>query len=329
MAITSPPPAPNRNTPTLFSERMDDFLAWLVAAVPDFNALALVTNSSLWADGTAGSPGIKWASDTDTGFFRPGANIIAFATGGTEAMRITGANSVLIGSPNAVTGVGAVGFQMEGVGAQGNMSLARFSANSTGATFSFSKSRSAIVDTYGIITAGDQLGVVEFNGADGTQMILSARIVAYNSNTPAAGDVRGGFRIQAGTGAAAVATVVEIDATSVRNLIPYGYGPTAGGAVTQATNKSTGVTLNQPNGKITTNAAALGATTSVEFTLTNSFIALEDHITVTIQSPVSKYTADVVGKTAGTCIIRLTNYTAGSLSEAVLMNFEVKKGSIT
>lgn len=107
-----------------------------------------------------------------------------------------------------------------------------------------------------------------------------------------------------------------------------GYGTGAGGTVSQATSKTTGVTLNKTAGRITMNAAALAAATSVEFTLTNSTIALEDVLDIAVQSPVSKYTANVVGKTAGTCIIRVTNYTGGSLSEAVLMNFAVIKAPI-
>lgn len=38
-------------------------------------------------DGTAGAPGIAFASDTDTGFWRPGANILAASTGGVERWR--------------------------------------------------------------------------------------------------------------------------------------------------------------------------------------------------------------------------------------------------
>lgn len=40
------------------------------------------------ADGTAAAPGLPFASDTDTGFFRPGANELGFATGGAERFRI-------------------------------------------------------------------------------------------------------------------------------------------------------------------------------------------------------------------------------------------------
>lgn len=40
-------------------------------------------------DGTAGAPGIAFASDTDTGFWRPGADILAVSAGGSERARFS------------------------------------------------------------------------------------------------------------------------------------------------------------------------------------------------------------------------------------------------
>ena len=55
------------------------------------------------------------------------------------------------------------------------------------------------------------------------------------------------------------------------------------GTVTQATNHTTAVTLNASSGVITLAAAALAATTNVEFTLTNSFIKSTSVIMLTMQ----------------------------------------------
>ena len=57
-------------------------------------------------------------------------------------------------------------------------------------------------------------------------------------------------------------------------------GPTTGGTVTQASNKSTGVTLNAESGQITMNGAALGAGAEVSFTVTNSKISSTDVVLV-------------------------------------------------
>jgi hypothetical protein len=53
-------------------------------------------------------------------------------------------------------------------------------------------------------------------------------------------------------------------------------GYNTGGAITQETSKSTGVTLNGASGRITLNAAALDTATTVSFTLTNTSITAND-----------------------------------------------------
>lgn len=105
-----------------------------------------------------------------------------------------------------------------------------------------------------------------------------------------------------------------------------GYATGAGGTVTQATSKSTGVTLNTVTGAITMNGAALGIDTIVSFTLTNSAIAATDFVALQHDS------AGTVGKylfsaqpAAGSAVITVTNVSAGSLSEAIVIRFAVIK----
>lgn len=103
-----------------------------------------------------------------------------------------------------------------------------------------------------------------------------------------------------------------------------GYTATAQGTVTQATDKSTAVTLNKSAGRITLNAAALGATTSVSFTLNNSFISTNDVLIVTLSGGIATaatYNCWVNTMSAGSASITLRNVSAGSLSEAVIINF--------
>jgi hypothetical protein len=61
-----------------------------------------------------------------------------------------------------------------------------------------------------------------------------------------------------------------------------GYTAEAQGTVTQATDKSTAVTLNKPAGRITMNGAALNTATNATFTLNNSFISANDTVILTI-----------------------------------------------
>ena len=110
-----------------------------------------------------------------------------------------------------------------------------------------------------------------------------------------------------------------------------GFGPVGFGTVTQGTSKTTAVTLNAKCGVITTHGAALAATTSVQFTLTNSAISATDVVIANQGSggTAGSYQAHVVSVGAGTSVIRLSNTSAGSLSEAVTINFAVIDTSAT
>jgi len=106
-----------------------------------------------------------------------------------------------------------------------------------------------------------------------------------------------------------------------------GYSTGTGGTVTQATDKSTGVTLNKRCGQITMNAAALAAAAEVSFTLTNSVIAATDVVMVSIASGATAgaYSVQCDATAAGSCRISVGNRNAGSLSEAIVLNFVVIK----
>jgi hypothetical protein len=107
-----------------------------------------------------------------------------------------------------------------------------------------------------------------------------------------------------------------------------GYSTGAGGTVTQATDKSTGVTLNKTSGVITTNNAALNAGIEVKFTVTNSSCAVTDVPVVAIASggTSGSYLVGVSAVTTGTFDITISNVSAGNLSEALVLNFVIIKG---
>ena len=102
-----------------------------------------------------------------------------------------------------------------------------------------------------------------------------------------------------------------------------GYTAAAQGTVTQATSKSTAVTLNKSAGQITMNNAALGATTNVTFTLNNNLISANDILILNVSggATAGAYNCWVSGLGAGTASITVRNISAGSLSEAVVVNF--------
>jgi hypothetical protein len=104
-----------------------------------------------------------------------------------------------------------------------------------------------------------------------------------------------------------------------------GYTAAAQGTVTQATDKSTAVTLNKPAGRITMNGAALAGNTAVTFTLNNSFISSNDLVVVNVSAggTAGAYTTYVSSMTTGSAALTLRNLTGGSLSEAVVLNYAI------
>ena len=115
-----------------------------------------------------------------------------------------------------------------------------------------------------------------------------------------------------------------IGADNILSDSQLGYTANAQGTVTQLTSKSTAVTLNKSAGRITMNNAALGATTNVSFTLNNSLISVNDVLILTVSggnATAATYNCFVNSLAAGTASITLRNISAGSLSEAIIVNF--------
>lgn len=104
-----------------------------------------------------------------------------------------------------------------------------------------------------------------------------------------------------------------------------GYTAAGQGTVTQSTDKATAVTLNKPAGRITMNAASLGANTAVSFTLNNSFISSNDLLIVNVSAggTAGAYTTYISSMTAGSAVVTLRNLTGGALAEAVVLNFAI------
>jgi hypothetical protein len=105
-----------------------------------------------------------------------------------------------------------------------------------------------------------------------------------------------------------------------------GYATGSGGVVTQLTDKTTAVTLSKSTGQITLAGAALNASTTVSFTLTNTVIEAGD---ILIMNHISAGTAGSyllnAQSAAGSASINVRNISLGSLSEAIVIAFAVIK----
>lgn len=122
--------------------------------------------------------------------------------------------------------------------------------------------------------------------------------------------------------------------TKLEATTSIGYATGAGGTVTQATSRTTGVTLNKICGEIVLVAAGISGHEADEFTLTNSTIGANDVVVVCIKSGAGGatrkyYHTQVVAVSAGSCVISVGNIDNGSIaSETPVLSFVVIKGVV-
>lgn len=109
-----------------------------------------------------------------------------------------------------------------------------------------------------------------------------------------------------------------------------GYATGAGSAVTQLTDRTTGVTINAICGAITTNTASLAAEAAAAFTVTNSAVAAGDVVVVCQKSGSNGGNTDVLVTTvaAGSFVVTVANNNAAAGTAetgAIIINFAVIK----
>lgn len=108
--------------------------------------------------------------------------------------------------------------------------------------------------------------------------------------------------------------------------IGYGAGVGLGGAVTQLTSRTTGVTLNTLSGAITLFAAIAVVGTWISFTVTNSAVAANDVIILSVRSNTNTYVALVSAVNAGAFQISFESI-VGTTSDSPVINYTVIKGA--
>lgn len=133
-----------------------------------------------------------------------------FATGINQCLNKDGSNSIT-GNLNlgnnkitnmavgtATTDAITLGQAQGGINTQGtalNITNTRFSSDASGSAITLAKSRGATVGTNTIVQDGDQIGIIFFNGANGTNYSNAAAIIASVDGTPGAtNDMPGALR---------------------------------------------------------------------------------------------------------------------------------------
>ena len=150
--------------------------------------------SGIIASGTAAAPSLAVLADLDTGLFSPGANQLAVATNGTQRLLIDSGGKLLIGTSTSTDyyGASAKSYITDQGGENLPLALETFRDDEAGAYLILGHSRSGTAGNYTILQPDDGLGLISFNGSDGTDLVsVGATIKAEVDGTPGADDMPG------------------------------------------------------------------------------------------------------------------------------------------
>ena len=138
-----------------------------------------------------------------------------------------------------------------------------------------------------------------------------------------------GARISGTLNATGAATVVGALSTSsivsTSKTAGIGYAVGSGSTVTQATSRTTGVTISDVVGSITLFSTA-GSTTYQDFTVTNSTVGVNDVIIINQRSGTDRYVIEITAVAAGSFRVTFAT-TGGTTVESPVFNFAVIKGA--
>lgn len=267
----------------------------------------------------SGATAPEWVSSTGTGnVVRATSPTIAtptITTSATVPLVIGGTGTTSTLRLRSTSGVGTTGadiiFQTGNNGATEAMRIINSGNVSIGSSSNFGK----------LYVATSANAGFEFypNNSAGINLIL---------NYDRTGGVYQNLQTRAATHQWLIGTTEAARIDSSSNMLVtgaggLGYGTGSGGAVTQATSRTTGVTLDKTNGAITLVSAA-GTTTWQSFTVTNNKVAATDTVIVNQKSGTDLYMIHVTAVAAGSFRITFAT-TGGTTTEQPVFNFAIIK----
>jgi hypothetical protein len=161
-----------------------------------------ISGVSTFAAGTAAAPAITTTGDTNTGMFFPAADTIAFAEGGTEAMRLDSGGRVTmpfqpsfsvfdLTFPSGTSGVGTGGNVVSNIGSYYNSSNGRFTAPVAGSYLfnlsvqAFNSGSTTYVNVALLVNASTSYGnfVTGYGGTYNNHTQVTGSVILYlNAN---------------------------------------------------------------------------------------------------------------------------------------------------
>lgn len=263
----------------------------------------------LLADGSAAAPSLSYVTASTTGLYNAGGNMASSSGGSIQWLQAADIfrlkSSVAFGWSSGDPSLSV-----------SDVILVRDAANT------LALKNGANAQTLRVYSNATQYAAFISNASANLQIQSSAGLISIEPNSLGSVwqfDASGNFKDMGTHSITAGSSIKSTGATA-----GIGYGTGAGGAVTQATSRTTGVTLNTVTGDITLFSAA-GSATAASFTVTNSTVAVTDNILINQKSGTDLYTILITNVAAGS--FKVTFFTTGgTTTEQPVFHFSVVKG---
>jgi hypothetical protein len=146
-----------------------------------------------------GTTTVRTVTSGGVGFVGTSTNHpLSFRINNGEVVRIDTSGRLLVGTPSAranfYNSTNSAHFQIEGSGSNDNYALSivsNYAGNTSGAQVILAKSGGSSVGDNTLVSDGNTIGQINFQGADGTEFVEAAKISAEIDGTPGANDMPG------------------------------------------------------------------------------------------------------------------------------------------
>ena len=195
----------------------------------------LITGSSspgILISETSGSVNLNLVNDASGAYIGTSSNhYLVLRTNNTERARIDTSGRLLVGTSSArsnfFNSTNSARFQIEGSGSNDNYALSivsNYAGSTNGAQVILAKSGGSNVGDNTLVSDGNIIGQVNFQGADGTEFVSAASITGEVDGTPGANDMPG--RLLFSTTADGAASPTERMRIKSTGIINFSNAPT-------------------------------------------------------------------------------------------------------